>query len=371
MVSLRPGEVKIRGGKLKNNLLTEAVAGLFPGYFALVMATGIISIATHLLKMEAIAWTLLVINVVAYAVLWLLTLLRLLWYFPRLAADLTSHTRGPGFFTLVAGTCVLGSQSVIIVGNYAAATWLWLLGLILWLLVMYTFFTAVTIRENKPSLEAGINGAWLIATVATQSISVLGTLLSGQYPAWQEILLFFTLCMYLLGCMLYLSIITLIFYRFTFLELTTAALTPPYWINMGAVAITTLAGAGLILAAPRWTFLAEILPFLKGFTLFFWATGTWWMPWLFILGAWRHLYKRFPLTYDPQYWGMVFPLGMYTTCTIQLAKATGLSFLLPIPRYFVYIALLAWLITFIGLLRRLISGVTVASLRQPQVRGDA
>ena len=58
---------------------------------------------------------------------------------------------------------------------------------------------------------------------------------------------------------------------------------------MGAVAITTLAGAKLILGAPEWSFLTEILPFLKGFTLFFWAWATWWIPLLFILGFWRHV----------------------------------------------------------------------------------
>lgn len=75
-----------------------------------------------------------------------------------------------------------------------------------------------------------------------------------------------------------------IFYRFTFFSLTPQALTPPYWINMGAMAITTLAGSTLILDVPGWAFMQEILPFLKGLTLFFWATATWWIPLLFILG---------------------------------------------------------------------------------------
>jgi hypothetical protein len=38
---------------------------------------------------------------------------------------------------------------------------------------------------------------------------------------------------------------------------------------MGAVAITTLAGSTLMLNAGRSEFLTELMPFLKGFTLFF------------------------------------------------------------------------------------------------------
>jgi tellurite resistance protein TehA-like permease len=203
------------------------VENLFPGYFSLVMATGIISVATYRLEMRTIAWTLLVINIAAYVILWSLTLLRLARFLPRVLSDLTDYVRGPGFFTLVAGTCVLGAQLVIIAGLFTVAVLLWLCGLALWLLVMYTFFTAVIIREEKPMLETGINGAWLIAVVATQSISVLGTLLAPQFNAGREVLLFFTLSIYLIGCMLYLSIITLIFYRLTFVKLTTAELTPP------------------------------------------------------------------------------------------------------------------------------------------------
>jgi tellurite resistance protein TehA-like permease len=334
----------------QTNALMRVVAALFPGYFALVMATGIISIAGFLLEMKTLALGLLAVNVVAYVILCLLLSLRLIFFFSRIRADITDHVRGPGFFTIVAGTCVLGSQLVIVVGQYRVAAVMWLAGLLLWLVIMYTFFTAMTVRENKPSIEIGLNGTWLIAVVATQSVSVLGTLLVNWWDAYREPLLFFTLCMFLVGSMLYLLLITLIFYRFTFVNFATMTLTPPYWINMGAVAITTLAGARLILAASGWSFLGEILPFLKGFTLFFWAAGTWWIPLLFILGFWRHIYKHFPIRYDPQYWGMVFPLGMYTVCTFQMSKAINFAPLLVIPRYFIYPALLGWLLAFFGMI---------------------
>jgi tellurite resistance protein TehA-like permease len=261
--------------------------------------------------------------------------------------------RGPGFFTVVAGTSVLGSQLLIVSNQPRIASLLWVFALLLWVVIMYTFFAAMTVRENKPTIESGLNGAWLLAVVATQSISVLGTLLVSDYAGYREPILFFTLCMFLVGCMLYIPLITLIFYRFTFVNVTTASLTPPYWINMGAVAITTLAGARLIIAAPEWTVLNDSLPFLKGFTLFFWAAGTWWIPLLLILGFWRHVYRRFPLRYDPQYWGMVFPFGMYTVCTFQLSRAINYPPLMVIPRYFIYLALAGWLVVSFGLVHSL------------------
>ena len=209
--------------------------------------------------------------------------------------------------------------------------------------------------RNKPPLEKGLSGSWLIAAVATQSVSVLGTLLAGNFGEYRDVLLFFTLCMFFVGCMLYLLLITLIFYRFTFVDLTSERLTPPYWINMGAVAITTLAGARLMLAAGETRILADILPFLKGFTLFFWSGGSWWIPLLFILGAWRHIYMRYPLRYDPQYWGLVFPLGMYTVCTFQLSKALDFEPLMVIPKFFVYLAFVGWLAAAAGFIYSLVA----------------
>lgn len=324
---------------------------LFPGYFAMVMSTGALSLASFFLGFIWIAKALFYVNVLTYLWLSLLTVVRVLYYFPYVVKDITSHQNGPGFFTLVAGTSVLGSQWYTINGYSTVVFTLWWTAFLLWFLIMYTFFFAVTIRKNKPGIAEGINGAWLIATVATQSLAVLGVFVSLEVSNGKEVYVFISLCMYLLGCMLYLNIMALIFYRFTFVEFRYEALTPPYWINMGAVAITALAGSLLLLNAEDLPLLSDFIPFLHGFTLFFWMTGTWWIPLLFLLMIWKHRANHQPLRYEPQLWGMAFPLAMYTLSTFQLSKALEVDFLMIIPNVMIFVALTVWVATFVGLIR--------------------
>lgn len=356
-----PGGPKGPGFSMKTPFL-KAVAELHPATFAMVMATGVLDVACRLLGVGLAAETLLWINLAAFAVLWALTLLRAGLYPARFLADWRDHQRGPGFFTTVAATCVVGVQLVVLRQDEATATRLWWGALALWLVCMYAIFASLTVKETKPALADGINGGWLTAVVATQSLAVLGTMVAPRLGLPGEAAPFLMASLWLCGGMLYIWMISLIFYRYTFLRFLPSDLMPPYWINMGAMAISTLAGTLLVKAAPASPLLGSLLPFLKGFTLLYWATATWWIPMLLILGIWRHVSRKVPLTYDPLYWGAVFPLAMYTSATFRLAETFDLPFLMAVPRGFIVAALTAWLLTFMGLLLSLFQSLLPALL---------
>ncbi len=149
----------------------KAIATLTPAYFALVMATGIVSVACHLLEMPWIAKVLFGINVISFLVLCGLSIIRIV-IFPRLVfVDLIDHQRGVGFFTTVAACSVLGIQFLAIAGLPVVAIGLWGVGVVLGFALTYTIFTSFAVKASKPSLAEGIHGGWLVSVVAAQSVS--------------------------------------------------------------------------------------------------------------------------------------------------------------------------------------------------------
>jgi hypothetical protein len=209
-----PGEHAMRDGAI-------AQAGpawlreYFPGYFALVMGTGIVAVAARMLGHPAVAWPLFAISLAAYPVLWAILLARLA-IFPRaIVVDFVSHERGPTFLTIVAANGVLGSQFATFDTLGGLLPLLFWFSIVLWAVLVYGFLSAVTVSIAKPGLEHGLNGSWLLLVVATESLAVLGSFLalrSGEPPA----LVFASLAFYLLGTMLYVLLSALIFFRWVF-----------------------------------------------------------------------------------------------------------------------------------------------------------
>jgi tellurite resistance protein TehA-like permease len=333
--------------------LRSGLRDFFPGYFALVMATGIIAVAANLLHYRVLGWALLVVTLASYSVLWVITCLRIIRFPHAIIHDFTSHERGPTFLTIVAANGVLGStfDSFGIMRDLLPGVF-WF-SVALWCVLVYGFLSAVTVGITKPDLEHGLSGGWLLLVVATESLSILSCLVVKQTggPAW---LVFVSLAFYFLGSMLYILLSALIFFRWVFRPMYPAEMGASWWINMGAVAIATLAGAQLMALPTIPSELAPLPGFVALFTILLWATSTFWIPLLVILFIWREM-QRGPHGYDPGLWSAVFPLGMYGVATHDYAAAAHLSFLQPIPYWMFWIALATWLLTFIGMWVQLLS----------------
>ena len=319
---------------------------LYTGYFASVMATGIVSIALLLSHATQLSTALLVIGCFLLAALVVVYLWRVLQFPNATKSDLSSAGKVFTFFTIVAAFGVMATRFSLS-GIYPAAVVFTLVAAVVWTLLIYWAF-AVLLVKNEIPLDHAVNGAWLTAVVGTESLAITWVLLDNQLPMSRDLLQLLSYVFWTIGILLYIVFIVFIVYRFLFGRNHASDLTPPYWINMGAMAITTVAGTRLLLIATPGRFLISVRPFIEGLTVAMWAWGTWWIPLLLVIGIWKTFIAKDPLRYDPALWSMVFPLGMYATAVQLLAKIPGLTMLAAIGPVCTWIAFTVWVIVALG-----------------------
>jgi tellurite resistance protein TehA-like permease len=325
----------------------ERVATLYPGYFAVVMATGIISNAMFFENHRGWSDALFAINVGAYVVLLLMTLVRIARFPGAVWRDLTDPRLVFTFFTLVAATDVLG-VGVGLRGFGSLALAMWIAALTVWLFLIYVSF-ATLIFFNTAARADIISGGWLIAIVATEAVAIHGVFVSPALGAAAPLVVLFAHMMWGVGVVLYGVFIVLFAHRLFFSDVRPEDLTPILWVVMGAAAIGTNAGAVLAVSDTALPFLQTMRPFVSGVTLIMWAWATWWFPLLIVLGIWTHGVHRLPLAYTPLFWSLVFPLGMYALASLRLSHVIGVSALADLSAVMVWIALAAWALTAAGL----------------------
>ena len=325
-----------------NARLSRAVQGLTPGYFALVMATGIISVGMSLEGFGVLSGLLLAGCAAAFVVLLSLTAWRFAAYWRAVVEDFTDPRRAFGFFTFVAGTNVLGVRLGQAGHETATAVLLTFSGLA-WLALGYVVpWTAVLGRQERP-VVATANGTWFIWVVASQSVAVAAATIEPAFDSFRRELAVLAVMSWSVGVFLYGAAGVLVSLRLMLYEFGPEELTPPYWVAMGALAITVLAGARIVEMADA-PMVSATRDLIAGLAVVFWAFATWLIPVLVAAGWWRHVRHRVPLRYDATLWSIIFPLGMYAVAGIYLGRADKLPVVEAVGRTELWVAFSAWLV---------------------------
>lgn len=329
----------------------EAVRTLSPGYFAIVMATGILSIAMRDHRPHLISDALLWLAGIEYTVLLGIYLWRLAGFRSAVVADLSDPSRAFGYFTFVAATSVLGSR-LALAGHHTAAFVLLIVSGLAWLVLGYVIpWTAVIGHVRRPVLRYA-NGTWFIWVVASQSIAVLSATLEPSVDFGRRELALLAVFSWAVGVFLYAAVGILVAARMLVYPLRSDDLTPPYWVSMGATAITVLAGARIVEMADA-PVVAATRGLVAGASVVFWAFGTWLIPPLIAAGLWRHVAHRIPVRYEASLWSIVFPLGMYGVGSHYLGQADHLPIVEAIGAHEGWVALAVWTVVFIAMLAHL------------------
>ncbi|MBL4607780.1 MAG: hypothetical protein JKY01_08130, partial [Pseudomonadales bacterium] len=68
---------------------------------------------------------------------------------------------------------------------------------------------------------------------------------------------------------------------------------------------------------------------------------------------WKHVVNRLPLKYEPIWWSLVFPLGMYSVASGRLGLAAEFPPLQWISELMIWVAVCAWFVVLFGLIKQL------------------
>ncbi|WP_226023862.1 tellurite resistance/C4-dicarboxylate transporter family protein [Halomicrobium salinisoli] len=350
----------------------DALRTLDPAYFGFVMSTGIVSVAFRGLGVEAVALPLAVFTVACYVLLVALFGVKTARFPGRVLADLRDSDRHWGTLTFVVATNTVGTALVLFFDLVAPAALLWLTAVVVTPVLLYYLFAIEVVGPRESAVRERVDGAFLLVIVCMQSLAVLGALLTDSLSAYVDEVVLLSMGYWGSGFVLYFVVVTIVTYRLLDGAVRPSDWTGPYWITMGAAAITTLAGATLgprLSGFPAWEAYVEIT---LGITFLAWAIASWWIPLLLAVDVWSFLaadgdgrapawvtampWARLALgrrdgAYSSGAWGRVFPMGMYTACTVNLAGVHTFSPLGIVPAYWGWFALFVWGLTFVGMVR--------------------
>ncbi len=297
------------------------MGGLTPAAGAAVMSTGILSTATQIAGLRVLSGALLVLAVLAALALGVVLVSRL---FTGRRGWLTD-ARTPASLTGVAATAVIGRRLASL--GWSGVAWLLLaVSGLLWLVLL----PMVLWHWRVPTV-----GASFLICVATEGLAVLAATQGAVANSRSAVVVGFAA--FVLGLVLYAVVLA----RFDWRQLRVGA--GDQWVVAGALAITSLAGAQLVLAGDRLRLLGAVRDPLRWLDLTLWAIAV--AGYAVLVGC----ELRWPRWhYDVRRWATVFPMGMTAAASFAVAQAEGLSPLAVLGHVLLWPGLAAWALTLIG-----------------------
>lgn len=328
----------------------DSVRTLSPGYFALVMASGIISTSLSVAGFPVLSMILLIVCIASFVIVLALTIWRLIKFRSAVHADYDEPRVAFSFNTYVAGANVLAVR-LAIAGHPEISVVLLGFAVLGWLIFAYTM-PWTTLLGKPPPLLKSVNGTWFVWVVASQSVAVASATVEPYMSGIGDGLADLAVLAWSVGVIWYVAVGVFLASRLMLYDLKPEELKPPYAVSMGALAITILAGTKIV-EMTNMAMVVSTRQLISGVTVVFWAFTTALVPMLVIAVWWRHFKHKVSKRYESSIWSAIFPLGMYSMASMSLGQADSLPLVESIGRWELWAAFVAWLATFVGMLHHL------------------
>jgi tellurite resistance protein TehA-like permease len=322
-----------------------------PDIFAVVMATGIVSVAADDRHYPRISDALAALSSAAFVLLTAGLIVRVIARPRSAVGEIGDPDVALRMFTAVAACSVLGvrfNRHPVLVWALGAAS------LAAWLLLVPLACRDVASRP-RAELRDHAHGAWLLASVGTAGLGITAADLAVDERSTG--LLLVAVSFWLLGLAAYLAVTWLVAWRISAGPFVPDQVTPDSWILMGALAIATVTGDHVLFAMDAVN--AGGLGWVRPATFVLWVIASLWIPVLLYAEMWRVDSRAGSLHFAGVWWSAVFPLGMYAAATAETATVQDRPPLVTISLVLFWVALTVWLLVAVGLAHRAVSAVRI------------
>ncbi|MGL4667890.1 MAG: hypothetical protein ACRCWR_08165 [Saezia sp.] len=338
----------------EKTLPSQLIQNFAPGWFALIMGTGVLAMLTLMLSRQCewltpLAWGLHWLNIIAFVVLSIPWLLRWVLYRSNAIGTLKHPVQASFYPTYSIGLLILSAQCLLFGMPVVLAETLWWAGA----LMTYAFSLAVlyNIFNNEAILPEHITPAYYIPAVGLVVIPVAGiSLLAHMSGIRQDLALLLNTLGFGAGAVMYVGLLGLTFFRLYLHKPAFGMLTPTIWIQAAPLGIIPVSMMNLFSAYA----LPGAIDGAKAVGVLFWAAGIWWvlMAAMMTLTAWKK--KQFPFALS--WWGFIFPLGALATLSLRLSHELNMSMFYHAGVMVWLLMMLLWMLTFVKTVQGVVKG---------------